>query len=163
MGNSCLPKINTRQEMLWQHCPLSSDMLQKTENEPDPHEVYSTCSVVPHVLIPTHSPHWWDLIEQITILLIHCFLQCLQISGERTDRDPRWWHSQPSWHWPSYLSHTDIIRHSRPASHHDTQDRGKENYEAVAWRECDTNAQAVSTTMAGHIHPVAHVTPSPSI
>lgn len=47
-------------------------------------------------------------------------------------------HNRPSWHWPSYLSHTDIIRQGLPASHHDTQDNRTENCEAVAQRECDT-------------------------
>lgn len=40
---------------------------------------------------------------------------------------------QPSWHWPSYLSHTDIIRQGLPASHHDTQDSNRGSSPERMW------------------------------
>lgn len=151
MGNSCCHNYNIRYEMLWQWCPQLF-YREQSMSELDLAEVHCSCNC--HLLIYPHSSHWWDSMEHITIILFIFIPFCTPSYISIVTLAPslflhKWWedwkgsivviHNQPSWHWPSCLSHTDIIRQGLPASHHDTQDNRTENCEAVAWIECDTN------------------------
>lgn len=65
-GNSCCHNFNIRNTTT-----MMSTTVWHTENrvsECDPAE--GSAATLPHLLICSHSSHWWDLMQQITIILL---------------------------------------------------------------------------------------------